>query len=238
MKKMPPDKWLARIYRGLLDTYGPQRCFLDYRSPLQLLVSAILSAQCTDKRVNEVGKALFKRCPDLESFLKIEKSELEQIIRSAGCFKVKASHIKGCCRMIKEEYDKRVPRTMQELVRLPGVGRKTANVILGNAFGIPGFPVDTHVIRLMNRIGIVSTRDPEKIEKVVNSHCPDIYWTEFSHLLISHGRARCTARKPDCHDCEIRRLCIQVGVRPLKNNVHIQSTTSGSGLRHSKTVQY
>lgn len=201
--------WLLTIYRILHKTYGSQKCFLEHKDPFQLMISAILSAQCTDAKVNSVTPMLFKTFPDAATFAKADPGRLEKIIKPVGLYKAKASNIIKSCKMIMEKFDGKVPDNMKDLVSLPGVGRKTANVILGNAFGIPGFPVDTHVTRLLNRIGIASTFDPERIEYVVNENMPPHYWTEFSHLLIQHGRNRCKARKPDCENCEIRRFCLK-----------------------------
>jgi len=206
-----PDLLLA-IYRLLLKAYGPQACFLHYRNPLQLLVSAILSAQCTDVRVNQITPKLFAVYPDAASFAEAEPEAVGKLIRSAGLYRHKAKNIVNSCRMMMQDYEGQIPRTMAELVKLPGIGRKTANVIRGHAFQVPGFPVDTHVNRVLNRIGLVKTKDPVKIEMQVNKSLPKQYWTEFSLLLIRHGRQRCPARKPGCKGCEICRLCHQVGL--------------------------
>ncbi len=198
---------LLAIHRALLLRYGPQACRLDHASPLQLLVATILSAQCTDAMVNSITPELFKRHPDAESFAKAKPSELEALVRKCGYFRAKSAHIIGACQRIVSEFGGQVPSTMDELCSLPGVGRKTANVVLGDAFKVPGFPVDTHVKRLLNLIGVVSTGDPEKIEAQVTSGLPSGLWTELSHLLIAHGRARCPARRPDCPHCEILEEC-------------------------------
>ena len=200
-------KKLIAIFDTLQRTYGPQTCPLTHSSPLQLMVSVILSAQCTDKKVNAITPELFEKYPDANAFENADISELEEIIRPIGLFRAKSANIIAACRKINSDFKGNVPKTMKNLISLPGVGRKTANVILGNAFKIPGFPVDTHVIRLMNRIGIVKTEKPEKIETVINKNMPDKYWTDFSHLLITHGRNRCKAAKPDCINCEIRNQC-------------------------------
>lgn len=204
---------LVDIFDSLHRTYGAQECPLIHSSPLQLLVAVILSAQCTDKKVNSVTPGLFEKFPDAEAFEKATPVELEKIIRPIGLFRSKSSSIIGACTKINEDFGGQVPRTMEELISLPGVGRKTANVILGNAFNIPGFPVDTHVIRLSNRIGLVKTKDPVKIETAITRKIPDNYWTDFSHLLITHGRNRCPAAKPDCENCEIRKFCKKIGVK-------------------------
>lgn len=206
-KKTTNHQKLEKIYRALSKAYGPQTCPLLHKNPLQLLIATILSAQCTDVRVNQVTPALFSRYQDVKAFTLAEPEELALIIKSAGLYKNKTKSIIGCCKKLVEDYSGKVPKTMEELTNLPGIGRKTANVILGNAFAIPGFPVDTHVKRLLNRIGLVSVTDPVKIEFAITNILPDKYWTEFSHLLITHGRNRCRARKPDCAHCEIRRWC-------------------------------
>ena len=195
---------LRETHDKLLERYGQQECPLRHESPFQLLVAVILSAQCTDKKVNSVTPELFERHPDVDSMAAAEPAEIENIIRSLGLFRAKAANIVGAAREIRGRFDGDVPDTMEELVSLPGVGRKTANVMLGNAFGKPGFPVDTHVIRLLNRIGAVNTKTPEKIERVVNMNLPKELWTDFSHLLITHGRQCCKAAKPTCADCDIR----------------------------------
>lgn len=198
---------LLKIYSILLGQYGPQKCFLDHSNPFELLVCAILSAQCTDKMVNKISPQLFKKFPDAASLMQAKISEVETIIKSIGLYKNKAKNIVLCAKIIREKYHGQVPSDMNLLTELPGVGRKTANVVLGNAFGIPAFPVDTHVLRVMERIGFVKGRNPEKVERFVNENMPKEKLTEFSHLIIQHGRNRCQARKPDCKNCEIRRYC-------------------------------
>jgi len=206
---------LLEIHRKLLRKYGPQSCRLEHSDPLQLLVATILSAQCTDAMVNSITPALFRRHPDAASFASASQSELEALVRKCGYFRAKSSHIIEACEKIVNEFGGQVPSTMEELTSLPGVGRKTANVVLGDAFGKPGFPVDTHVKRLLNLIGVVKSEDPEKIEQAVISELPPELWTEFSHLLIAHGRARCPARRPDCARCEIVELCAYGAERAL-----------------------
>jgi len=203
---------LGRIRSALRRAYGVQRCFLDHGSPLQLLVAARLSAQCTDERVNRLTPALFRRFPDAAAYAGASPGEVETMIRGAGLFRAKAGDIVAACRRLCAEHRGEVPADMDALVALPGIGRKTANVILGHAFGIPGFPVDTHVIRVTNRLGLVATRDPLRIEAWVCDRLPPRHWTEFSQLLIRHGRARCRARNPDCPGCEVRGDCRRVGV--------------------------
>lgn len=203
----------AEVYQILLSAHGPQQCFLNHNSALQLLVATILSAQCTDKTVNMVTDGLFRKYPDAEAFANAQPAELEKEIHRCGYYRAKASHIIGACSRICSDFNGEVPDNMESLTTLPGVGRKTANVVLGDYFQIPGFPVDTHVIRLSNRIGLCRTKDPVKIERSLCSKTPPENWAQFSHLLIIHGRLRCSARKPDCSNCEIASLCKKRGIR-------------------------
>lgn len=198
---------LIKIYDILEERYGPQKCFLNHIDPLQLMVATILSAQCTDERVNKVTPGLFRLFPDAKAFAAAKPSKLENAIRSTGFYRAKSKNIINACKKIEKDFNGQVPCSMEELLSLPGIGRKTANVILGNAFDVPGFPVDTHVKRLLNLMGIVDSDDPVRIEFAVIESMPSEYWTEFSHLLICHGRNRCKARRPDCDNCEIRQLC-------------------------------
>jgi endonuclease-3 len=181
---------------------------LNYSTPLELLVATILSAQCTDERVNIVTAGLFRKYRSAEDYLKAPQSELEQDIRSTGFFRNKAKAIQGACRLIVERYGGRVPDSIEDLLSLPGVARKTANVVLGNAFGIAsGIVVDTHVSRLSERLGLSSQKQPEKIERDLVELVPKKDWIEFSHLFIYHGRAVCKARSPMCDRCVIEELC-------------------------------
>ncbi len=206
-EKRETRPWLNALHDALLKVYGPQGCRLDHANPLQLLIATILSAQCTDKMVNSITPELFKRHPDAASFAAAKQPELEALIRKCGYFRAKAKHIIEACAKIRDGHGGSVPDEMDELTKLPGVGRKTANVVLSDAFGKPGFPVDTHVKRLLNLIGLVSTEDPERIEALVCAALAPSKWGQFSHLLIAHGRARCPARRPDCANCEIAALC-------------------------------
>ena len=173
----------------------------------------ILSAQCTDKRVNIVTPDLFKKYRSAADFADAATAELEQAIRSTGFFRNKAKNIQNCCRKLVELHNGRVPRTMEELTQLDGVGRKTANVVLGNAFDINvGVVVDTHVMRLSHRLGLTKQKTPEKIEQELMALVPQRQWALFSHWLIWHGRRRCYARKPDCANCEVQKLCPQIGL--------------------------
>ena len=200
-------KRIERIEEILTATYGPQKCCLEHQNPFELLVATILSAQCTDKKVNQVTPALFRRYPDPAAFALADLKDVESMIHECGFFHAKADHIVKASRMIMEEYGGEVPRDMEDLTKLPGVGRKTANVVLGDAFGIPGLPVDTHVKRLSNLIGLVHSDNPEEIESVLCGALSPEKWSQFSHVLILHGRTRCPARRPDCAHCEIAELC-------------------------------
>jgi endonuclease III len=205
-----------KITDALRATYPDANCELDHRSPLQLLVATILSAQCTDKRVNMVTPFLFKKFRTAADFANADPSKLEQEIRSTGFYRNKAKNIQSCCRALVEKHDGEVPRTMEELTALDGVGRKTANVVLGNAFGINiGVVVDTHVSRLSQRLGLTKQRDPEKIEQDLMMLVPQANWALLSHWLIWHGRRRCMARNPDCGGCEIKSLCPRIGIKQI-----------------------
>ena len=196
------------LVRRLPNIYPDAHCELDYTNPLELLVATMLSAQCTDKRVNIVTKDLFRRCRSVRDFADIPQEELEGIIRSAGFYRSKAKNIRGMAARLIAEHGGEVPRTLEELAALPGVGRKTANVVLGNAFGIDeGVVVDTHVTRLSNRLGLTKNHDAVKIERDLVKLIPRAHWTDFSHWLIWHGRRRCYARKPDCPQCELQDIC-------------------------------
>jgi endonuclease III len=196
-----------RILAVLARTYPDARCALDHRDPLDLYVATVLSAQCTDERVNQVTPALFAACRRPEDYLALGSARLEEMIRSTGFFRNKARSILGGCRVLVEEFGGRMPRTMEELRRLPGVGRKTANVILGEAFDTPGITVDTHVGRLARRMGFTEETDPVKVELALMPLIPGKDWTRASHLLIRHGRDCCAARKPECGRCPVRKDC-------------------------------
>ena len=202
----------AAICEILARTYPTAHCELDYTTPLELLIATILSAQCTDKRVNIVTKELFRVCHSAADYVALAPEHLEEIIKTAGFFRAKAKNIRGCCARLVELHGGEVPRTMEDLTALPGVGRKTANVVLGNAFDINvGVVVDTHVQRLSARLGLTKNTDPVKIEPELMKLVPRPQWTLFSHWLIWHGRRRCFARKPDCPGCELRALCPSAG---------------------------
>jgi endonuclease-3 len=208
----PLRRQAGRIVRRLARLYPDAHCALHHRNPLELLVATILSAQCTDARVNQVTPALFARYPDAVAFATADPRELEKLIQSTGFFRNKARNIIGCCRELVERHGGRVPATMEELVPLPGVGRKTANVILGTAFATPGITVDTHVGRLSRRLGLTEHTDPVKVERDLMALLPRKQWTMFSHRLIFHGRQVCHARKPDCAGCGLAALCPRTGV--------------------------
>jgi endonuclease III len=199
---------VRQIIAGLQRTYPTAHCELTYSSPLELLIATILSAQCTDRRVNLVTAELFKKYRTAADYANADPATLEQEIRTTGFFRSKARNIQACCRKLVERHRGEVPATMEELIQLEGVGRKTANVVLGNAFGInAGVVVDTHVTRLSERLGLTREKTPEKIEQELIKMVPHAQWTLFSHWLIWHGRRRCFARKPDCANCEIRQFC-------------------------------
>jgi len=205
---MKPRDRVAQLVKVLPQVYPGAHCELDFKKPLELLVATILSAQCTDKRVNIVTPSLFKKYRTASDYAKAPEAELENAIKSTGFFRNKARSIRAAAATIAERYGGRVPNTMEKLRELPGVGRKTANVVLGNAFGRnEGIVVDTHVVRLSQRLGLTKQKDPEKIERDLIKLVPRQHWTNWSHWLIWHGRRRCFARKPDCTQCEIFRLC-------------------------------
>jgi endonuclease-3 len=217
---MPRENTAAKITRTqkvisvLKRVYPTAHCELNFSSPLELLIATILSAQCTDKRVNLVTADLFKKYHSAKDFAGADITTLEKDIRSTGFYKNKAKNIKACCATLVEKFGGEVPRTMEELFALAGVGRKTANVVLGNAFNINvGVVVDTHVTRLGNRLGLVKGTDAVKLEQELMKLVPQNEWTDFSHWLIWHGRRRCSARSPDCAHCEIANLCPRIGVK-------------------------
>jgi len=198
----------AHVYEHLAGEYPDAKCALDHRSPFELAVATILSAQCTDVRVNMVTPGLFRRFPDVRSLAGAEQEEVEELIRSTGFFRNKARSLVRMATAVVEDHGGELPRTMKELAALPGVGRKTANVILGNAFGIDeGVVVDTHVKRLSGRLGFSPETNPDKIERDLMDLFPADSWTMLAHLLIYHGRQVCPARRPRCNECAVSRLC-------------------------------
>jgi endonuclease-3 len=207
MPKKLPEKRVKEILRILKKTYPEVKTALKHRNPLQLLIATILSAQCTDTRVNQVTVPLFKKLRTAKDFAQVPLPELEDMIRSTGFYRNKAKNIKSCCEGIVKSHGGKVPDNMDALVKLPGIGRKTANVILGTAFQIPGVVVDTHVKRLSQRIGLTEQSDPVKIEFELMELLPKKDWVGFSHQMIWHGRALCKARKPRCSECPLLGVC-------------------------------
>jgi endonuclease-3 len=197
----------VQIFKRLKKAYPKVKSALEYQSPFELLISTILSAQCTDQRVNIVTKTLFRKYKKPEDYLKVSNSELEKDIFSTGFYRQKTKSIKSSCSVLIKKYSGKVPSDFDELTKLPGVGRKTASVVAGNAFGIPAFAVDTHVIRLSNLFGFVETTNAEVIEKRLKELLPQKDWVEASHLLASHGRNICIARRPKCDECFLADLC-------------------------------
>jgi endonuclease III len=208
MESMKKKTERARqIFETLDPLYTYEKTALQYISPVQLLIATILSAQCTDQRVNEVTKTLFKKYKTPQDYLRVPIQELEQDIRPTGFFRNKAKSVKGCCQGLLDLYGGKVPSTMEEMLRLPGVGRKTANVVLGAVFDVPGVVVDTHVRRLAFRLGLTESQDPDKIEQDLGAVFPKERWRRFSDLLIYHGREVCKARKPFHARCAVFKLC-------------------------------
>ena len=211
---------------SLLKRYYPEaKCSLEHETPLQLLIATILSAQCTDARVNKVTPSLFAKYQTVSDFANADLSELEEVIRSTGFYRNKAKNIKGCCQKLLIKFGGEIPKEIENLSNLPGVGRKTANVVLGNVFGIPGMVVDTHVGRLSRRMALTVNEDPVKVEHDLMEIIPKEDWTLTSHLLIDHGRAVCDARNPKCESCflKVEKLCPQIGVE----DGHSQSRSNG-----------
>ena len=200
------------IYRILTKTYPDIRCELDFKNPLELLVAVVLSAQCTDKRVNAITPALFKKYKKPKDYVKAPLAEIEEFIFSAGFHHVKARHLKGIGIKLVEEFDSHVPAMLQELITLPGVGRKTANVVLGHAFDIPGITVDTHFGRLSRRFEWSKSMDPVKVEHEVGELILQKEWTNLSQRMIWHGRRICHSRKPACGACPLAKICPSVGI--------------------------
>lgn len=221
----------SELITRLAVLYPDSRCALNYESPLQLLVATILSAQCTDVRVNMVTPALFARFPDAQSFAMASQGDLESLIQSTGFFRNKATNIIGCCQMLVNQHGGEVPSNLEALVLLPGVGRKTANVVLGHCFGIPGITVDTHVGRLSRRLGLTEQEDPVKVEHELMQQWPAEVWTVTSLRLIDHGRAVCDARKPACARCTLSDMCPRVGVA----NVSGEKQTTPKPARSRKS---
>ncbi len=208
---IPEKKLRAKKIVNLLKKHYPDaHCALDHKNAFQLLIATILSAQCTDQRVNLVTPALFKRFPKPQSYIGADVEEIENLVRTTGFYKNKARNIKACAEQLVELHKGKVPQTMEELYALPGVGRKTANVVLGNIFDVPSMVVDTHVTRVSNRLGFVKGTNAVKLEMDLQKIIPEKDWTMYSHYIITHGRTICKARKPDCKNCFLNYLCPQL----------------------------
>jgi endonuclease-3 len=195
------------VLKILENTYGEVKCELGYETPLQLLIATILSAQCTDERVNKVAPGLFRQYPTVENFAASRQGDVEKIIYTLGFYRQKSKSIRACCQAICERHDGQVPRRMDDLIQLAGVGRKTANVVLNEAFGLPAIAVDTHVLRTCARLGWIDTRDPVKAEFEIMERVPKKWWRKFSLLMIHHGRRCCRARGPACATCQVLKKC-------------------------------
>jgi len=214
MKSPQARRHAAQVVEVLAATYPDAECALIHENPLQLLIATILSAQCTDARVNMVTPGLFAKYPTAKALADVPQEDLEQEIQSTGFFRSKAKNIRACCRDLVEKHGGEVPRDLDSLVQLAGVGRKTANVVLGTAFGIAsGVVVDTHVARLSKRMGLTRATQPEKIEQDLMALLPDSEWVNFSHRMIHHGRRICAARKPLCGQCPLNDICPKIGVQ-------------------------
>jgi endonuclease-3 len=213
---MPADsetrKEARAVYRILSKTYPEIRCELDFKNPLELIVATVLSAQCTDKRVNTITPALFKKYKTAKAYAGADIHQLEELVFQTGFYRAKARHIKGIGIKLLEEFNGEVPNTLEELITLPGVGRKTANVVLGHAFDIPGITVDTHFGRLSRRFGWTKEMDPVKVERIVGELIPQKEWTNLSQRMIWHGRRICHSRKPACGACPVAKMCPSVGI--------------------------
>lgn len=208
-----------RMNRLLAATYPNARAELDFTNPFELLVATILSAQSTDRRVNTVTPSLFAAYPHPDAFAQADVGDVEQVIKPTGFFRTKAQNLVNLGAALVRDFDGQVPRTIDELVTLPGVGRKTANVVLGNAFGVPGITPDTHFIRLTNRFGWVDSTQPDAVEQTVGTLFPRSEWTQLSHNVIWHGRRRCHARTPACGACPVSHLCPSFGLGPVDADV-------------------
>lgn len=210
MRKKERAQGVIKIFDEI---YPKVKCTLEYSTPIEMLIATQLSAQCTDARVNIVTKDLFKKYKSVSDFATADLSELEEDIRSTGFYKNKAKNIISCCKRILEVYDGNVPDNMEDLLTLAGTGRKTANLVLGDVFNKPAVVVDTHCIRLSNRIGFVNNKDPQKIEFELKKLIPEDKQLRLCHQLVNHGRVRCNARKPDCDGCEIKEYCKYYGTK-------------------------
>lgn len=199
---------ILKMVEILDKSYGDAKCGLDYTTPLSLVIALILAAQCTDKRVNVICPILLKKYPNANDLANADLKQIEEIIHSCGFYKNKAKNIKECCKLIAHKFNNKVPDTMEELVTLPGIGRKSANIILQECFGITkGIAVDTHVTRITRKMGFSNENSAQKIEKDLMKKLPKKYWNKINHILVNHGRAICIARKPNCNNCPIANLC-------------------------------
>ncbi len=205
--QMKPAEKAAEILDGLEGAHPDARIYLDYETPLELLVATILAAQCTDERVNQVTPELFERWPTAQDLAEADREELQEVIRSTGFFRRKAESVQKCCRAIVEQHGGEVPQDLDALTNVPGVGGKTANVVLSNAFDRQAIAVDTHVKRVSRRLGLAEGKTADKIEKELCELIPEERWTRATHLMGTHGRRICTARKPDCANCPVNELC-------------------------------
>jgi endonuclease-3 len=212
-------KHASQIVKLLRRAYPDATCALHYRSPVELLVATILSAQCTDQRVNLVTRQLFRKYKSAQDFAQVPQATLEQEIRSTGFFRNKARNIRECCRALAADFGGKVPTDLDELTKLPGIGRKTANVVLGTAFGLPtGIVVDTHVARVSRRLGLTKKKNAHQIESDLLSLLPKNEWIAFSHRMIHHGRRVCQARKPRCDECRLGAICPRIDVPQLRQS--------------------
>ena len=215
-RRKPDQSQVAEILRRLRATYPDADCELNFNTPFQLLVATVLSAQCTDVRVNQVTKVLFKRYPKVTDLAAADRTELEEIIKSTGFYRAKANSLLGLATKLVTEYNSKVPVELEELIKLPGVGRKTANVVRGEAFDLPGLTFDTHFGRLVRRFGWTKETDPVKVEFAIADLIEPKDWTNLSQTLIWHGRRRCHARKPACGACPISDICPAFGTGPIE----------------------
>jgi endonuclease III len=226
--KLPPAKQrVPLVMARLAEAYPDTGTALHFADPFQLLVATILSAQCTDAQVNKITPALFAKFPTPQAMAAATVKQIIPLVKSTGFFRNKAKNIHGAATAIMKEHGGQVPGTLEQLVALPGVGRKTANVVLGDGFGVTGITVDTHVGRLSRRLGFTRKHDPVKVEMVLNKLVPQAEWTRFSHRLILHGRAVCNARKPRCGDCTLRDVCPRVGVPRVTSHPPDPTATPG-----------
>ncbi len=229
-------KRIRAVICRLKKVYPDSRCALTFSAPWELLVATVLSAQCTDKLVNQVTPVLFKKYPNMRAFAAADPGEVEKAVHSTGFYRNKTKNILGAAKVVLERFGGKVPARMEELVTIPGVGRKTANVILGNAFGIPGIPVDTHMIRINRLLGFTRHADPVKIEFDLMKLVPQKNWTLYSHLIIHHGRVRCFARRPDCWHCEIQNRCPSAEkIAPKGREIGLKFALRGSETYNRRT---